>query len=81
MKIYRNGVSRSTTPVGQQGSEEQEENADVTIPMMTQSHYVDAKVKKNTIKYISRWNKTKIYKSIPLETINKLIWKYVATMQ
>uniref|UniRef100_A0A8C7ZLU2 Protogenin n=1 Tax=Oryzias sinensis TaxID=183150 RepID=A0A8C7ZLU2_9TELE len=49
VKIYRNGVSRSTTPVGQQGSEEQEENADVTIPMMTQSHFVDAKGGTNLI--------------------------------
>ncbi|XP_060924749.1 protogenin A [Limanda limanda] len=42
-KTYRGGVSTSASAAGQLGSDRQVENADVTVPMMSQSHFIDAK--------------------------------------
>lgn len=42
VKTYREGVNASAA--GHPGSEGQAENADVTVPMMSQNHFIDAKV-------------------------------------
>uniref|UniRef100_A0A671YNN7 Protogenin n=1 Tax=Sparus aurata TaxID=8175 RepID=A0A671YNN7_SPAAU len=43
VKTYREGVSTSALAVGHLASDGQAENADVTVPMMNQSHFIDAK--------------------------------------
>ncbi|TKS70127.1 Protogenin Protein [Collichthys lucidus] len=43
VKTYREGVSTSASAAAHLGSEGQAENADVTVPMMGQNHFIDAK--------------------------------------
>lgn len=42
--MYREGVSTPASAAGHPVSEGQAENADVTVPIMSQNHFIDAKV-------------------------------------
>ncbi|XP_053174817.1 protogenin A [Scomber japonicus] len=49
VKMYREGVSTPASAAGHPGSEGQAESADVTVPMMSQNHFIDAKGGSNLI--------------------------------
>ncbi|KAM9366791.1 protogenin A [Symphorus nematophorus] len=49
VKTYREGVNTSASTTGHLGSEGQAENADVTVPMISQNHFIDAKGGTNLI--------------------------------
>ncbi|XP_069030563.1 protogenin A [Embiotoca jacksoni] len=49
VKTYREGVSTSAAAAGHLDSEGQAENTDVTVPMISQSHFVDAKGGSNLV--------------------------------
>lgn len=42
--MHRGGVSTSASDAGQLDSDGQAESADVTVPMMSENHFIDAKV-------------------------------------
>lgn len=44
VKTYREGVNTSASAAAHVGSERQAETTDVTVPMMDQNHFIDAKV-------------------------------------
>ncbi|XP_063737045.1 protogenin A [Eleginops maclovinus] len=48
-KAYREGVSTSTSAAGQLGSEGQAESSDVSVPMLSPNHFIDAKGGTNLI--------------------------------
>ncbi|XP_035483950.1 protogenin A [Scophthalmus maximus] len=43
VKMHRGGVSTSASDAGQLDSDGQAESADVTVPMMSENHFIDAK--------------------------------------
>jgi len=43
-KAYREGAGTSAAAAGQLGSEGQTESADVSVPMLSPNHFIDAKV-------------------------------------
>ncbi|CAK6954868.1 protogenin A [Scomber scombrus] len=49
VKMYREGMSTPASAAGHPGSEGQAESADVTVPMMSQNHFIDAKGGSNLI--------------------------------
>ncbi|XP_041648489.1 protogenin A-like [Cheilinus undulatus] len=49
VKTYGEGVSTAASAAGHMGSEGQTENADVTVPMMSQEHFIDSKGGTNLI--------------------------------
>lgn len=57
--MNRQEVATPASVAGRPGSAEQTENGDVTVPMMSPNHFIDAKVSKILYKLTNRWEMSK----------------------